>query len=229
MFLNHLIDKLHDSIHHHETALNYLKGRKVTDEVIKTFKLGYSRVVAAGDDGSEDYKNFNEETYRGKALENKLIFPIYDMLGNPAGILGRAIDSKKFILYLTLESKFMGAFFGLPQALPFIYETGRVFTVEGPFDFLAFRKVYPNVVGTLTAELTEAQHDLLSLYAKEIITVFDSDVPGRKAAERAEKFSNVKTISLGFKDPDGVLKYYNNFDEYTRYVKRKVGEILWMK
>ena len=229
MFLNALIDKLHESLFRNEAALNYLKGRKVTEEEIRTFKLGYSRVIATSDDGSQDYINFNEETYRGRALENKLIFPIYDMLGNPAGILGRAIDSKKFILYLTLESKFLGAFYGLPQSLPHIYDTSRVFTVEGPFDFFAFRKVYPNVVGTLTAELTEAQHDILSLYAKEIVTVFDSDGPGRKAAERAEKFSDVKTISLGFKDPDAALKYLNNFTEYTKYVKRKVGEVLWMK
>lgn len=229
MFLEPLINKLHESIYSHSVALDYLKGRKVNDEEIKIFKLGFSKVVAAGDDGSEDYKNFSDETYRGKALENKLVFPLYDMLGNPAGLLGRAIDSKRFILYLTVESKFMGAFFGLVQALPHIYETGRVFTVEGPFDFLAFRRVYPNVVGNLTAELTEAQHDMLSLYASEIVTVFDSDLPGRKAAERAKKYSDVKTVDLGYKDPDGVLKYFGDFKKYSEHVKRKVGEVLWMK
>jgi len=227
-FLNQLIDKLHHSIYHHGVALNYLKNRKVTDEEIKEFKLGYSHMVAAVDDGSEDYNLFKDETYRGKVLEKKIVFPIYNMLGNPIGLLGRSIENKEFKLYLTLEAKFSGAFFGLCSALPHIYETGRVFVVEGPFDFFAFRKVFPNVVGDLTAELTEAQYEILSFFAEEIITVFDSDNPGRMAAERAKRqWPGIKTLSLGYKDPDGVLKYYGDFNSFSAHVKRKIREISW--
>jgi len=224
MFLNHLINKLHESIYHHETALNYLHGRKVTDEEINTFKIGYSRIIATVDDGSEDYQCFLKETRRGKALESKLIFPLYDMIGNPSGVLGRSIDTKEFKFYLTLEGKFSGAFFGLYQALPAIYETGMAFVVEGPFDFLAFRKVYPNSVATLTAELTEAQYSILNMFAKHIITVFDSDVAGRKAAERALQWPNVKSACLGWKDPDSGLKYLE-FEEYKKYVLKRMSPV----
>lgn len=235
MFLQHLINKLHDSLYHHKDALEYLKSRKVSEEEIKEFKIGYSRTVVAVDDGSEEYTSFKNETFRGKALESKIIFPIFDILGNPAGLLGRSINSKDFKLYLTLESKFLGAFFGLPQALPHIYETGRVFTVEGPFDCLAFRRVYPNVVGMLTAELTDAQYEQLSFFVNDIVTVFDSDKAGIKATERAKKRwpeeyekRRLRAVSLGYKDPDGVLKYYENFSKYSEHVKRKVREALWM-
>jgi DNA primase len=209
--------------------LDYLKKRGLTDEEIKEYKLGFSRAIATVDDGSEDYAFFKDETYKGKVFENKIIFPIYDLLGNPAGLLGRSISSKEFKLYLTLESKFLGVLYGLSQALPHIYSTGRVFTVEGPFDYYAFRRVYLNVVGTLTAELTDAQYDILNFFAKDIITVFDSDKTGRKATERAQKkWPDVKNISLGYKDPDGVMNYFEDLDKYSEHIKRKVKEILWM-
>ena len=218
---------MHQFLYRNEEALDYLHSRRVTDEEIKEFKIGYSRVVSIHDDGSEDYENFMRESYRGRAYERKIILPLYDLWGNPIGALGRAIDSKEFKYYLTKEGKFFGAFFGFFQALPEIYRTGRVFTVEGPFDFLAFRKVYPNVVATMTAELTDDQYELLNFFAKDIITVFDSDGPGRKAAERArEKWPKIKTVSLGFKDPDGALKYWSDPRKFTEYVKGIVSRTL---
>jgi DNA primase len=235
MFLQNLINKLHESLYHHKEALEYLKNRMVSEEEIKEFKIGYSRNVVAVDDGSEDFICFKNETFRGKALEGKVVLPIFDILGNPAGLLGRSINSKDFKLYLTQESKFLGAFFGLPQALPHIYETGMVFTVEGPFDLLAFRRVFPNVVATLTAELTDAQFEQLSFFAPNIVTVFDSDKAGINATERAKKKwpeeyekRRLRAISLGYKDPDGVLKFYGDFKKYSEHVKRKVNGVLWM-
>ena len=223
-FLSILIDKLHESVFRSEVALNYLHSRKVTDDEIKLYKIGYSRVVGVGDDGSEDFQCFLKETYKGKGFESKITFPLYDVLGNPTGLLGRSIEDKAFKYYLTLEGKFSGAFFGLTQALPHIYETGRAFVVEGPFDLLAFRKVYPNSIATLTAELTPSQYSILNMFSKDIVTVFDSDGPGRKAAERAQKWPNVKTVCLGWKDPDAGLKVYD-FKKYSEHIKRKVKEV----
>jgi DNA primase len=223
-FLKILIERLHESLYRNEEALNYLHSRKVSDEEIKLFKIGYSRVVGTADDGSEDYQCFLKETHRGRDFESKITFPLYDMIGNPIGLLGRAINTKEFKFYLTLEGKYSGAFFGLSQSLPLIYDTGLAFTVEGPFDLLAFRKVYPNSVATLTAELTEAQYNILSMYAKNIITVFDSDIPGRKAAERALQWPNVKSVCLGWKDPDAGLKYLN-FDKFKKHVQNKISPV----
>lgn len=229
MFLPLFVDRMHQSIFRNEEALDYLHSRRVTDDEIKEFKLGYSKVVSIRNDGSEDYDNFMRESYGGRLYERKIIFPLYDMLGNTIGVLGRAIDSKAFKFYLTKEGKFFGAFFGFHQALPKIYETGRVFTVEGPFDFLAFRKVYPNVVATMTAELTDDQYDLLNFFAEEIVTAFDSDGPGRRASERAkEKWPKLKTLSLGFKDPDGALKYWDDPRKFESYVRGIVGRTFWL-
>jgi DNA primase len=227
IFLNSLIDHLNRALGHNQKALDYLHSRKVSDEEIKEFKIGYSRIVSVCNDESKDFKIFSDETYRGKVFESKIIFPIYDMLNNPVGLLGRSIDTKEFKLYINSEGKFTGVMFGLFQALPFIYKSGRVFTVEGPFDFLAYRKVYPNTVATLTAELTAQQHEILSMFAKEIITVFDSDKPGKLAAERASQWNNVKTVCLGWKDPDAGLKYLE-FEKFKKHVQRKIGELVWL-
>lgn len=226
MFLTNLFERLHEALYRNQLALDYLYSRRVTEGEIKLYKIGYSRVVSAADDGSDDFKNFMDETHRARDLENKIIFPIYDILGNPAGLLGRAIETKEFKLYITLEGKFTGVLFGLPQALPSIYETGRVFTVEGPFDLLAFRKVYPNVVSTLTAELTESQYLILDLFARDIVTVFDSDGPGRAGAERAKKrWPLIKTACLGWKDPDAGLKILS-LKDYVKNVQSRINAVL---
>lgn len=227
MFLKILIDKLYESIFRYEDALNYLKSRHVTEEEISLFRIGYSRVVVPVNDGTEDYNCFVSETHKGRDFESKIVFPLLDMLGNPVGLLGRSLTTKEFKLFITPEGKYTGVFFGLFQALPLVYQSKRVFTVEGPFDFLAFRKVFANVVATLTAELTESQHDILSLFAKEIVTVFDSDKPGRVAAERAEKWKDVRTACLGWKDPDAGLKYLD-FKKFSEHVKRKISDVVWM-
>ena len=57
-----------------------------------------------------------------------------------------------------------------------------------------------------------------------LVTVFDSDVPGRKAAERAMQWSNVRSVCLGWKDPDAGLKYLN-FDKFKKHVQKKISEI----
>ena len=222
MFLENLINRAHNSIFNYEQALNYLHSRFVTDDEIKTFRIGFSRVISLVDDGSEDFKDCSNKFYKGRKLENKLIFPIQDMLGNPVGFITRALEIKDYDLYLTKDGKDYGAMFGLFQALPHIYQTGRVFVLEGPFDLLAFRKVYANSVGMNTAELTDAQHEQLNFYAETIITVFDSDTPGKKATERAIKKFNTESISLGYKDPANCLVQCGSYKKFAERVRAEV-------
>ena len=227
MFLNALIERLHNSLHNYEQAVTYLHIRNVTDEEIEEFKLGYSRIVSVIDDGTEECKLFLDEFRNGRKFENKLIFPNYDMMGIPVGLLGRAIETKDFSLYLTKEGKYFGVLYGFCQAMPEIYKTGRVYVVEGPFDLFAFRKVFKNVVGTNTAELTVDQHEQLSFYADEIITVFDSDGPGRAATERAKENFKTKSVDLGFKDPANCLVQCSSVKKFEERVKDKLKNISW--
>jgi DNA primase len=207
-------------------AKEYLRSRGVTEEEIIELKLGYSRVISVPKEESADYETFIKETYRGKAFEQKIIFPIYDPIGRVIGLFGRAIDTKEFKFWLTAEAKFMGAFVGLYHALPHVYETGKVFVVEGPFDWVAFRKVYKNTVGAMTAGLSDAQYEILSFFAEKIVTVFDSDKAGNYATfESQKKWKNVSSVDLGWKDPSQCLKDMGLI-KFTNFIKDKVGRKL---
>jgi DNA primase len=225
MFLDSLVAKLHDSIYRYPEALQYLQSRGITEEEIKEYHIGASRVVVTPNDGSQDYENFQNETARGRKYENKVVFPIYDMIGRVVGLFGRSITAKEFKFILTAEAKFTGVLLGFYQALPYIYETGKVFVVEGPFDLMSFRKVYKNSVAALTAGLSDNQYSLLQFFAKTIITVFDSDAPGQRATEEAkEKWSNVISMSLGYHDPDKCREVLGK--GFEKYVRSKVNGVV---
>lgn len=225
MFLDILVQSLHGALSRYDVAKEYLRSRGASEEEIKEFKLGYSRVISIPKEESPDYESFMKETYKGRGYEQKIVFPLQDILGRVIGLFGRAIDTKEFKFYLTQEGKYTGAFVGLYQALPYIYETGKVFVVEGPFDLMAFRKVYKNTVGALTAGLSDAQHGILSFFAEQIVTVFDSDKAGKYATDQAQrKWNNVSSVDLGgWKDPSQCLKDMG-LTKFTNFVKNKVSQ-----
>ena len=223
MFLDSLVNTLNKSIFRYEHVLAYLKNRGIESEDINQFKIGYSKIVSVPDDQSPDRARFMTDMWQGKKIENKIIFPFQDILGRVVGLIGRSIETKGFKIFALDEAKFTGFFFGLFQALPSIYETRTVYTVEGPFDHQAFCKVFPNTVATMTAGLNESQHDLLSMFCDKIVTVFDSDDPGREASDRAQDWGNVTSIDLGYKDPSECLARLG-LDKFKKYAMKRVSE-----
>lgn len=225
MFLDALVEKLHASLSRYPDARNYLHSRLVSDEDINEFKIGYSKIVHAPDEDSADRKRFDDETQKGRKLENKIIFPFTDAIGRMVGLAGRSIDSKEFKTFSTEEAKYTGFFFGLHQALPHIYQSNKVYLVEGYFDLLAFKKVFPNSVATLTAGMNEPQHDLLSFYCDTIVTCFDSDKTGELGTELALKqWKNVRKMSLGYKDPAQCLEILK-LKAFKQFVIEKAQQV----
>ena len=224
MFLDTLVKNLHHSIFRYDEVLSYLKYREVTEKDIEKFDLGFGKVVTVPDDETSDRQRFMDESWKGRKFENKLIFPIKDPIGRVVGIIGRSIDTKGFKIYVTNEAKFSGFFFGLYEALPCIYEKNRVYIVEGPFDSMAFSKVLPNTVATLTAKLHESQYELLNFYCDNIITVFDSDKAGKDGTEKALKYENVHSMFLGYKDPSKCLEELK-LDKFKKFVMDKLQKV----
>jgi len=223
MFLESLVKTLHGGIRRYPEALAYLKSRYVLDEEIDRFHLGFGRVVPMPQGNDPEITRFAKETFRGSKLENRIIFPFLDQLGRVQGLAGRYVDKKDFKIFATEEAKFNGFFFGLYQALPHIYQENRVYVVEGMFDLLAFSKVFPNTVASITSGLNEQQHATLSMFCDKIITCFDSDGPGRLGTELAGQWDNVAHTSIGgnFKDPAACLEA-KGIKEFTKYLKAKI-------
>lgn len=218
-FLDEIITTLHSSIGRYPEALSYLASRQVTPEEIELYRIGYSKVLKVPDDPSPERKRFMDETWRGEKLEERVVFPFQNPIGRVVGLAGRAIKSKEFKNFATAEAKHDGFFFGLPQAFPHIIKENRVFVVEGYFDLLAFRKVFPNVVASITAGINEPQHDQLLLYCDRIVTCFDSDPPGRAGADKAAAvWKDVRTMCLKNKDPAACLAAIG-IREFERHVR----------
>ena len=222
MFLDILINNLHQSLFRYDHVLNYLHSREVTDEDIKKYKIGYNNIVRIPEDSDPEREYFLKSTRNGHKIEGKIIFPYQDALGRIIGFLGRSVEAKEYKVFVTEEAKFTGFFFGLFQALPYIYEQNRAYIVEGPFDQMALAKVLPNTVASLTAGLSDAQYDFLRFYCDEIITVFDSDKTGRYATEKALERKNVQGMELGsYKDPARCLEMLK-LSKFRKFILEKI-------
>ena len=236
-FIENLVRSANNSLPRNREALLYLKGRGVTAEDVRKYRLGYGKILNIQDDGSDDRKRFMETSWNGKKFEGMILFPFTDCLGRVVGMVGRSITDKHFKIFATDEAKNTGFFFGLSQALPEIYRTGRVYVAEAAFDTLALSKVVPNVVGSLTAGLNEEQYRLLRFYCETIVTVFDSDKPGDWATKKAEEWVTennegldskerwkLQKMDLGYHDPDNCLKELG-LSRFKTYVTKKIKDI----
>jgi DNA primase len=226
MFLDYLVKYTHQSIYRYKEVLEYLKSRNLTDAEIHEFEIGFNKVISIPAHDDEDYFRFLDKTYKGRKLEEKIIFPLKDALGNNVGLIGRSIKKKEFEIYVTKRGKFEGFFFGLDKALPFIYRENKVYVVEGPFDFFALRKALPNVVAALTAGISENQYNYLRFFCDNIVLVLDSDKAGKIGTDKAMKNLNkgIYSMELGFKDSAKTLEVLG-IDKFKSYVLKRVPVI----
>lgn len=190
------------------------------------------------EEDKEDYDNFNKWLgYRGKYIKNRIVFPIYDELEKVRGLETRSLDKKacsvlkenfKNKLKLEIDSlnesdirykkfylnknKFLATFFGLPNSLPSIWESNEVYLTEGIFDLIILKKIKPNCLASLTANISKYQINWLKRYVDKIFLVFDSDEKGRESTEKIKKIFypeiEVHNINLKCKDiNDYYIKY----------------------
>lgn len=120
-------------------------------------------------------------------MRGRLIFPILDNTGHPAGFAGRLLtgDGPKYLngpetnLYAKRE-----LLYGLHAARDEIGHTGTAVVVEGYTDVLAAHQVgIRNVVGTGGTALTSDHLDTLGEHADQIVLAFDGDQAGQLAVE----------------------------------------------
>lgn len=223
MFLDILIENTHRALFRYPEVLRYLQSRYVSEDNIRAYKLGYSKIIGVPEEDSPDRKKFMDECNRGRKLENKIIFPFKDEIGRNVGLIARAVETKDFKIFVIEKAKHDGFFFGLHEALPHIYKENRVFVVEGPFDYYALIKVFPNTVATVHAGVSEVQYEYLNLFCDYIITVFDSDSAGQRAADRiAKEHEKISSIDLGsYKDPAKCLEMLK-LPAFKKYMTKRI-------
>ncbi len=180
-------------------ALEYLKGRGLSNETIDTYALGFAPkswdgllrylqqhgvspelALRAGVVAAKDGRYYDR-------LRDRVVFPIRDPMGRVVAFTGRAISAGDTPKYLnTPESdvfKKTDLLYGYPEARKAIRESKRAIVVEGLFDVLALAQMgWRETVAVLGSSLSQSQARLLErAEASRLYLAFDADEAGRKA------------------------------------------------
>ncbi len=184
-------------------ALDYLKGRGLTDDTIARFRLGYAPdandalksallkqgfaepdlleagLISQPEDGRPAYD----------FLRGRVIFPISDARGRIIAFGGRTLGDGQPKYINSRDSELFHkrrALYGLALAREAARKSGEVIVAEGYTDVIALHQAgFAGAVAPLGTALTENQIELLWKLAPEPILCFDGDSAGQRAAARA--------------------------------------------
>lgn len=204
---------------------DYLVKRKLTDETIRRFGLGFSNKI------SDDlYRYLKSKGYEDELLKdtglvtieergardkfwNRVMFPIM-VVNSRCRVCGRVLGDGEPKYLNSPETMLFDKsrnLYGLNYA-----RTSRkkyMMLCEGYMDVISMHQAgYTNAVASLGTALTEQHAALLKRYTDQVILTYDSDGAGVKAALRAIpilKRAGISTKVLNmrpYKDPDEFMK-----------------------
>jgi DNA primase len=149
-----LIKRLNNQAIESPKAMNYFYSRRITEESVKKFVLGYSK------------------------KQNYVTIPVQSPDGMTIGFVGRSIDGKNFKNTPGLQkSKIL---FNLHR----VRSSKFVYVVESSFDAIRLDQVGFPAVATLGANVSSVQMNLLEKYFNDVILVADNDEAGATMVDR---------------------------------------------
>jgi len=179
-------------------ARDYLAQRQISAESVKHWRIGLAvgsrdDLVTRARDQKASLKLLEQAgLIVGQGQDkfvNRLMFTITDVTGRVIGFGGRTLDdhvAKYMNSPTTVLFDKSNSIYGIEQARHEIVSTGTAVVVEGYTDvIMAHQFGCTNVVATLGTSFTEGHARILRRYAKRVVLIFDSDVAGVEAANRA--------------------------------------------
>ena len=211
-----------------QNAQEYVKKRKLTQNTLETFKIGFSGKY------DELYKSLKSQGFgekeilesglvikndRGQFIDmyrNRLMIPICDVRGRVIAFGGRVLDDSKPKYINSPENVVYSKgrhLFGLNVAKKDCSK--KLLIVEGYMDAISLsQRGITNVVAALGTALTEQQGWLLRKSTEQVILGFDADGAGQTAVARSMEIlqkmgCDMRVLQIeGAKDPDEfVLKF----------------------
>src|SRR5262247_3232092 len=159
-----------------ESLLTFMKSEKVSEEAL----------IAAGLLVTRDNKPGTYDRFRGR-----LLFAIRDLQGRVVAFGGRGFGDEQPKYLNSPETPLYSKgnlLYAADLARDTIREKNRALIVEGYVDCLmAHQYGFTETVAALGTAFTATQLGVLRRYCDEVVTFFDADAAGRKAAERAEE------------------------------------------
>ena len=140
---------------------------------------------------------------------NRLMFTITDVTGRVIGFGGRTLTGGDEAKYINSPTTILfdksNALFGLDHARHAIDSSDTAVIVEGYTDcIMAHQFGTSNIVATLGTSFTAGHARILRRYAKKVVLLFDSDVAGIEAANRALQVALASRIDIAIANvPEG--------------------------
>ncbi len=217
-------------------AREYLAGRGLTPEGIKTFRIGYApdsfkalreRLSAMADEATLRTSGLFSAKEQGDGtpgplydrFRKRVMFPISNESGRVIAFTARTLETgeKAGPKYINspetpLYSKGQ-VLFNLDKAKTAIRQAGFALLVEGQMDCISlFLRGIQNVIATSGTAFTEQQVAILKRHTSNVVVNFDPDAAGANAAEKSialltEEGFNLKLVTLdGGLDPDRYIR-----------------------
>ena len=256
---NRQLFDLHDKaakLYHHilvntpagQVALNYLKKRGMSEELIEQFGLGYApdqRILKPFFQQQKvDYQLLRKsglfsEDQQGELRDRfieRIMYPIKNGQGQVIAFSGRLIDTSKTNLPKYLNSPETPIFnkrrtlFNFDVARKAARKDGRLYLFEGFMDVIsAFAAGIENGIASMGTSFTEEQVAIIGRATKQLDICYDGDQPGQNAIDRAISLVNdhrpnqlqVKVVQLpaGI-DPDEYVETYGP-QQFNAYLTNK--------
>jgi DNA primase len=195
-----------------EDAIEYLRGRGLTDETIREFMLGFC-------DNQKDVK-----------MVGRITFPIANAQGRIVGLGGRIFrqgDEREKYTNDASSKIFRKSemLYQLSKARDSIRANDKVYLVEGYMDYLLSYQIgVKNTLALLSTALTEDHINIIKRYTDNAVFILDGDEAGETATLRhilaAEKAGlNVQIVPMPSKfDPADLIRKIGA-DAYLDYLE----------
>ena len=212
-------------------ARSYLRGRGYDGDLIDEWKMGFAGVdwdtltkelKAGGVDDrvlidaglSRRGRNGIFDVFRGR-----LMFPIYDLRGDPVGFGGRKLDGIDRKVTNNPDAKYVNSadsilyhkgslLFALDRARKNMSESSPAVIVEGYTDVIAMHQAgITTAIATCGTALGDGHFDLLRRFSERVVLAFDSDEAGSRAALRGDQLDTPFRLDLDLRVavmPDGL-------------------------
>jgi len=212
-------------------ARAYLRARGYDVDVIDRWKMGF-----AGTDWDTLTKELRAGGIEERALidaglsrkgsrglydffRGRLMFPIYDLRGDPVGFGGRKIEEVPREATNNPDAKYVNSpdsvvyqksrlLYGLDRARAAMGTAGEAVIVEGYTDVIAMHLAgVETAVAACGTALGDDHFDLLRRFAERVVLAFDSDTAGSKAALRSDDLESPFRLDLDLRValmPDGL-------------------------
>ena len=221
---------LRENNSHAKLAREYLEKRGLSEQTLKTFRIGYapdswdalmSHLKSKGADGKlveqSGLVSVNEEKNRVyDRFRGRVMFPVLDLNGKPVAFGARILDrgEPKYLNSPETPAYVKGQhLYGLFQNREEIRQKKFVILVEGYLDLIALYQFgIGNCAASLGTALTPEQSKLLHRFTHQVVINYDGDNAGIKAARRAievllpQDFEIKVLVLPDGQDPDDFLR-----------------------